>query len=436
MKTISYYKTIQVKPFNLTQWDKFLLLSICIAPAHAGISMLMIIASSIAIFIVTIKNYTFKPSSQSILIAIIFFLYFIYFYFYGAWIEGDFMAPYESMKGNLPILIIAALSMLMSSKNLSSLNGYQVGYWVTRAIFITLFFVIMAYLSQIYLPVLRSELITQIWHGGMGGRLKVYSRNALMFGSMFTAMGFISLIGFQTKPLKEKIFSVVSLGTALITVGFWAESRGALLASAPLFILSIWYIRPKLKHFLLISTFSIGIPLGLYMTTGPVSQKIDQTTQRLINGINTANESAQNEDSSVKQRITMYTLGYNLIKESPLKAYGYQNRFNSILPYMESNNLFYHGHLHNAFLNHWIAGGPAGLLIFLLVVFAPVIIVSFYGSCSRDTKFFAWIIALVMLGIGMTTEVLGHFVHTNFYGLLICAIVLISTTEMRQSKLS
>jgi O-antigen ligase len=424
----------KLRPSELSNWDKTLLFCICIAPAHSGLSSLFVLFSSCVVVFFALKNCTIKPSPQAKLIAVIFFVYFSYFYLNGAWVALDFMAPYESMRGNLPLLLIAVLCLFMSSINLSNLSAAKVGCWATGAVFLTLCYLIAVYLSQVYLPIFRSEIFNQIWHDGIGGRLKSYSRNALMFSSMFTTLGFLALIGFQDKTLFEKICALVALILALITVGFWSESRGALLASLPLIILTIWYLRPKLKYIFLLLTLVISIPFTLYATNQSAALKIDQTVQRIINGAKTVNESAQLEDSSVRQRITMYKLGIKAINESPFIGFGYQNRFNAILPYMEPSNSFQHGHLHNAFLNHIIAGGSLGLFIFLLLVLSPIALASAFGSCSRDSRFFAWIVFLSMAGIGMTTEVLGHYVHANFYGLLICAVALIRTTEVRHNK--
>lgn len=427
---------MKIRSYEPTIWDKFLLFSISIAPAHAGIAISIVIFSCFAIVLFVIKNGGLKPSPQAKLVVIIFIIYFFYFYMHGAWIGGSFMAPYESMKGNLPLLFIAVLCLIMSSKNFSDLSSVQVGRWATRALFLSVCFVVIVYLILVYLPVFRTDIFSQMWHDGVGDRLKFYSKNALMFGNMFTVLGFMALIGFQNKTSFEKIYAVFGLLTAIIIVGFWVESRGAILTSALLLILTFWYVRPKIKNVFLLLIFTLSVCFALYSNFSSVALKIDQTVLRYSNGFSSAtDDSAQDKDTSVVHRITMYKLGIRAISELPFKGYGYQNRFEAISPYLESNFISRYAHLHNAFINHWVAGGILGLLIFLIFLFTPLALVSFFGKCSRDSIFFACTITISLTGIGMTTEVLGHYVHSTFYGLLICAVALITANEQLATEI-
>lgn len=421
--------TPKIKSSELTIWDLHLLFAICIGPAFAGLSLLVVIVSSSALIIkLLLKSQMLKPSPQALLVFFIFLIYFLYFYLNGAWLDRNILAPSESMKGNLPILIIAAWCLCLSS-HLSNMNSAKVGRWATIAILAIMSVALLAYISQIYFTNVRSELINQMWHGGVGGRLKYFSKNALMFGSMFTALSFMALIGFNEKTYFEKATSLTAVFAGLTTVGFWAESRGAMLVSLPLLALSIWYIRPKFNISFLLSLLITMSMLGLLATNKQIALITEKPIERIMNGLKTATDPSQGKDLSVNQRITMYTLGIEAVKNSPIFGHGYQNRFDAILPFMEKDQEFRHGHLHNAFLNHWVAGGVVGLLIFLTFLFSPLALLIFFGKKSRDSKFFAWIIMLTLAGVGMTTEVLGHFVHSNFYGLLICALALVTANE-------
>jgi hypothetical protein len=215
-------KIIYSSPQRATRWDWLLLISICIGPAHAGISLLIVIVCSLAMVTLALKNRTLNPTPQAWLVATLFWVYFSFFYLQGAWVGGDIRAPFDSMKGNIPLLLIAVWCLGMNGQR-SNITPTQIGHWAALAMNLIVVTAIVAYLSQVYVPSLRSDLVAQMWHDGPGGRLKFYARNALMFGSMCTALAFMALIGFRNKTATEKVFAITALISGLLMVSFWVE---------------------------------------------------------------------------------------------------------------------------------------------------------------------------------------------------------------------
>jgi len=414
---------------QLSVKESLLLLGVVIAPLHGGISTLLLIVATLSALQVRFCGGLGEASAAQKIVAGVFLGYFVYFYASGALIAGDFWAPFPAMKGNLPLLVIAVYGWVFCYKN-CHLTTFQLGYWATIFVYITVVLSAFSGLVLIYVPHLLIEEIDQIWEGG---RLEMFSRNPLMFGSMLTVLSFMSLLGFFEKTSAEKWASIAAILLGLLVVGLGAQARGPILLAIPLSLISLWYLRFSLLQATKMLGLGTVAMMAAYLMIDPFGARIDQFLERFVSGAMTLAGEGPPEGSML-HRMVMYELGWRAVLDSPWIGYGYQNRFNVIIPFMTSDLSFFYGHLHNAFLNHQIAGGIPGLVIFIFFLSLPLMLVTQFGASTRDQRYFAALITVIMIGTSISTEVLGHYVHSNFYGALIMMLaILVSSTNIETS---
>lgn len=414
----------------LTPWDVALLLGVCVAPAYGGgAAFVVLIASLVSIALMLHKRPMDIPLANWILTAI-FFLYFLYFFLQSAFIGGDFSVAYGAMKGNLPVVFVAILCIYMGGGK-NNVTAFQVGHWATIATLTTFGLAIFLYVLWAKFNFMsESRMFDEL---DLGGRLRLLSRNALMFGSMYTTLSFISLLGYPKKSTLQKISAIAALIVGLGVVALWTQSRGALLAAIPLGGLALWYIQPKFVK-ILMSLFCLAVILAtLYFTQAAVALKINALNERLYAGMLTAQDATQALDASTSERMLMYQLGVQAIKDAPLLGYGFQNRFDAIIPYFQSDPPFLHGHLHNTFISHTVAGGLIGCIVLFFYILTPLIVESLLKPKSNDIRYLTWVIIIVMIGIGMTTEILGHLIHASFFSTLILMHLIATLNEKNYS---
>jgi O-antigen ligase len=127
-------------------------------------------------------------------------------------------------------------------------------------------------------------------------------------------------------------------------------------------------------------------------------------------------------DASTSIRLNMYTGGIIAFRERPLLGYGFDNRYNPAVPHA---NLQYdrHSHLHNAMINHLVAGGVFGLLAYFLLYF-PI------WQTLRNLSFFKSRFDFALsqfygsfFVIGLTTSTVGHFAINTFFAITLTAIL-------------
>lgn len=411
-------------------WDFLLLLCLVVAPAYGGLSALLVLL--LAFFAMLAFGFGQRvniPPERS-LVFWVFLAYFAYFFIGGAVLNRDISAALGAMKGNMPLLLLAVFCLLAPSDG-ATLSASKVGWWCTLAALITAILAVLIYAFIQLAPELAGDLGDTVWH--RGGRLRMFSRNALMFASMFVALIFLSFLGFRRASRNHQMITVSTVLVGLFMVGVWAQARAALLLSVPLCLLAIWYVRPTFKRVAVTVGFVLFAASLLYVFLMPFQAVVDAGANRLYLGVAALIDSDASIDRNVAARLTMYRLGLEAASHSWLWGYGFQNRFEAIVPLMPAAGVhFVAGHLHNDYISHLVAGGVPGLLIFLLFLSLPVLIVWRRASTSKDLVYAAGVALCVTWGTALSTAVLGHFVHTNFYGLLFVLLTRIAAYPLPQ----
>jgi O-antigen ligase len=401
-------------------WSGMLLAALVVAPAHGGLALLTVLLITAGLTFRFAVRRNPAELRWDWLVAGSLFFYFIYFYGVSAIHGRDFLAPFASMKGNLPLLFLG-LSSLLLPRSRTLLSAELVGYWARRAVLLIALVAVVLYAVARLAPHWDQSIIDVAWQGGVGGRLQMYSRNPLMFASAYLALSYLALLGWRALPPAERRMAVVAVLTGLLVIMFWAQGRAAVLVALPVTVLALWYARPRLTS-LLLSLLAAAIVLTLaYGLNHNLRFKINAGVDRLWVGLASLPASGAEQDASVSIRLRMYRLGAEAAAASPWWGYGYQNRFEIVRSSMQGMEF---GHLHNGYLNHMVAGGLPGLVLFCWLLALPWLLIRRARSVNPCLRYMAMMIVIVMAGTAFSTAVLGHYVNSTFYGLLFLVLSL------------
>lgn len=408
-------------------FDAAWLFALGLAPAFAGGALIVLMFLTLAGIIQRLRGYPGEVSAPVQLVAAVFILYFVYFYLNGAILGGDVWAPYATMKGNIPLLIVALYGLLGVGR-FHRFSAYQLGVWSSCAVHLTALVVVVLYLLFYFFPLVLAPIKDTIWaYGAM--RLELLSRNPLMFASLLTTVSFLSLLGFEDKNQKERLLALAAVPVGLLVVLIGAQTRGVLVLCIPLGLLVVWYLRISFRKALSFLSVALVVMVAAVAFIDPIAAMVDPIIGRVTAGWVMLTSGGQIPEYSLLHRVRMFQLGWEAISESPWWGYGYQNRFEVIIPLMEPTDNFRYGHLHNAIFNHWVAGGLPGLAILVMVLGLPLILMGRYSDRSRNVRFLAILVTIMMVGTGLYTAILGHFVHTTFYGMLILTLALLTNAS-------
>jgi len=418
---------IERKPFDVI-W----LFALGLAPAFAGGALILLISLVFLSLVQRLRGYSGKVPGSVQMVAAVFVLYFTYFYLHGAVLGGSIWAPYATMKGNIPLLIVAGYGLLGAAE-FHRLNLYRLGVWASVAVHLTVLCVICLYLALYFSRSVVLPIEHTVW--GYGElRLEMLSRHPLMFASLLTTVSFLSLLGYEEKSPVQRLLAVSALPLGLLVVLAGAQARGVLVLCVPLGLLAVWYLRISFKRVFIFTVLVLSILIAAILIFNPVAAIFDSLIARLAAAWVMLTSGGQVPEYSLLHRIRMFQLGWTAILESPWLGYGYQNRFEVIVPLMTAADDFRYGHLHNALLNHWVAGGVPGLALCIMVLGLPLFLLKQYSNEDRGLQFLALLITIMMVGTGLYTAILGHFVHTTFYGMMILTLALLLDSQPVKPK--
>lgn len=409
---------IELKPV-----DAIWLFALGLAPAFAGGALILLICLLFLGAAQRLRGNSGTVPEPVQMVAAVFILYFAYFYLHGAVMGGSVWAPYATMKGNIPLLIVAGYGLL-GAGSFHRFTSHQLGVWASVAVHLTVFSVVFFYLARYFSPSFVAPIEHTVWAYGEL-RLEMFSRNPLMFASLLTTVSFLSLLGYEQKNQRQRLLAVTALPLGLLVVLAGAQVRGVLVLCIPLGLLAVWYLQISLKKALIFAALVLCLLIAAFFIFDPVAAVFDRLIGRMTATWVMLTSGGQVPEYSLLYRIRMFQLGWAAILESPWLGYGYQNRFEIIIPLMAAADNFRYGHLHNAFLNHWVAGGVPGLTLCIVFLGLPMFLWKRYANDSRDLRFLALLITIMMVGTGLYTAILGHFVHTTFYGMMILTLALL-----------
>jgi O-antigen ligase len=384
----------------------------------------------LAIFVMLViftrgKFINFYSYSSRLIVGVFFIIYWIYFFIVSIILTGDIQSVFSSMKGNLPLLVVALICLTSNCKNFF-IDVQLIGRWCTLAIWAIFFISFSLTLARFIDFNFAGEWQTRFWQGG---RLELFARNPLMFASIVMLIGYWGMLGFQEKSKFEKRLSVVALFMVFFIILFLAQARGASLVWLCLLLPFAWLQRKSLGSYpnviksgsFLFLTFVCFLFILFIFDSNVFSRYVILISDLFSNGGEVSD--------SISTRQLMYRNGLMAAVDGGFFGYGYQNRFVAILPLLGDQINYSHGHLHNEMLNNWVAGGVIGLLFFIAFTILPIFLVVKAKTEAVNLVYAAYVLSLSMFGIGLTTAVLGHYVHTILFGACIATLAMLLDQE-------
>ena len=389
---------------------------LCILHSGLGASLALLIT------IYMLVRHFIRPNplqiSKMLGLLFSFCCYVLYFVLNDIW-QGDEIAIQYHL--NNLIYVVLAINVVLFGTGRSSATHFS----LTISLGLLIILLVYLFIKSICMSgALESELAKALFHKSQEcSRVRFGSRNALMTGAMLATLTALCYVDTNWRNLRATIIVSCSITAGIMLVVYGVQSRGATLSLiCSCFVGILWIYRKygrnsAIRHVLISSLAIISLSL-----TPQFNEDIHTANTRLQAISETELMDRTSTDASISTRLNMYIGGIIAFSERPLLGYGFANRYNPAVPHV---NLQYdrHSHLHNAMINHLVAGGVFGLLAYFLLYF-PI------WQTLRNLSFFKsrfdFALSQFYLSffvIGLTTSTVGHFAINTFFAITLTAIL-------------
>ena len=404
--------------FNQRLWINALLGATLISAIHSGLSLAVaiIITSCVAISRLVLGRGSLMNGSPVFLIA---GLTYASYFSINSYMTASVDLSY--IKNSLIYVVLAFNVILLG------IHQKQIGLSVKISVGLIIIFLLYVFMKAgCEFEIFSHEFLKDVFQDpNKCYRVRFGSRNALMTGAMIATLTALCYADVPwSKPLPS-ILATFGIAAGAALVAFGTQSRGAMLALLVTVPLGFTWIYVQhgfsalTKHvFKLVMILSIAL-LSLNLIGGDGKHLI----KRINAGLNLVLET-ETADNSINTRLEMYRSGVNAFLESPVIGYGYENMYKSAAR-LGSLPMDRHAHLHNAILNHLVAGGIFGLIVYLLLYLPFWRTIKNFQFFTTDFDFALTQFYVSFFMIGLTTSTNGHFAMNAFFAitlvLLLCS---------------
>ena len=409
-----------------------LIITSCLCILHSGLGASLALLITIYMLVQHLIRPNLLQISKMFGLLVSFSSYVLYFVLNDIWQGDEITIQYHV---NNLIYVILAINVVLFGTGRSSATHFSL------TISLGLLIIMLAYLfikTICMTGALESGLAKSLFHNIQEcSRVRFGSRNALMTGAMLATLTALCYVDTNWRNLRATIIVSCSIAAGIMLVVYGVQSRGATLSLIFSCFVGILWIYQKygrnsaIRHVLISS-----LALILLSITPQFHEDINTANTRLQAISETKLMDRTSTDGSISTRLNMYTGGIIAFSERPILGYGYSNRYNPAVQYV---NLPYdrYSHLHNAMINHLVAGGIFGLLAYFLLYFP-------FWQTLRNLSFFKSRFDFALsqfygnfFVIGLTTSTVGHFAINTFFAVTLTAILCNRTrlTEPLQQNL-
>ena len=213
----------------------------CATPALGSVAVLIMAIAMLVALPVAVMRYHRIATKRKATVWVSLLTYFLVFLGVDFLFYGDIQNTLRAMAPSSPVLAAAIVVMALDDGQ-TTISHRRLGEWSSLAVVFTVMSALLIWLTQPEWQVLGRS-VTDIT--GVNGRLAMFVGNPLPFAGALLVLGFVSLLGWHDRSFASRLFGTVAAILALVTVVFWAQSRGATLAAIPLIGLTVWYLRPS-----------------------------------------------------------------------------------------------------------------------------------------------------------------------------------------------
>lgn len=236
----------------------------------------------------------------------------------------------------------------------------------------------------------------------------------IRFANTAVILGFIALIGTIQKQGRSRWVFLLGPALALVVV-LLTGARIAMLAYPALALAAtVLLVRHKAAALLLGGLFVLA--LVMVGASGWLGSARIESLFRVISDIAAGKDVA---DEAVRIRLELYRAGWAAFREAPLLGHGWARLLGAPAGYLAESDQVHATlpHLHNEMLNFAVAGGLAGVIVYLGLLLAPLIAAlrsvrdSQYGARLAGT----WLLVVAYVVMGLTDTMISFELHTALY---------------------
>lgn len=245
----------------------------------------------------------------------------------------------------------------------------------------------------------------------VGGGANLVAR----IGILLAAFSMILSITSTKTWIKLSTYAFTTCAATIIVI--YSGSRGALLALPILLILPVLFALPQkwlsyTKYWIAVLVFSVLL-VGLISWLNP-NGMITELQDRLLSVI-----AGEGMDRSTELRYQMWQVAFQSFLEHPIIGTGWHS-FVEVTNGTILENYAARGHyfnFHSDIANFAVAGGIVGLILYFLLLFAPLL----FWDTPKDHPYFRirlyWAVTMpiLYLVLGLTDMVMGFDYPTMFY---------------------
>ncbi len=419
--------------------DRIIISIVVLAPTIGSVVTGLLLLLSI---FYTISTFFIKRSKIPLVILTISFIYIVYicYFLLVGLINSGPQITLNSMAPNLPILSFALLGLFASWEK-TKINSVLVGTFSTYGVLLTVGLSALIYALPPDTKILGLDLVE---HTQAHKRLHLFCGNPLPFSTILVSLSFFGLLGYPKMNNFNRILSWVAIFSVGLVIVMWSQARGAQIVYLALLIFSGLFLKNYIKSLFLNLKF-LSFIIFLSILAGVLGNingfqgalKIsDIALMRVYEGYVQAfssnkeltNHSSEMHvaDESVEIRKALYKAGIQIFFEKPIIGYGNAKMFSEAKLQSEELRLALdrisvknYSHLHNSYLNHLVSGGIIGLMVFLGVLFLPIILIKFpSNSLNFENHFFAYLIFIYGLTAGLTNLYFNHDLLSTYHSAL------------------
>ncbi len=281
-------------------------------------------------------------------------------------------------------------------------------------------------------------------------RVELLSGNPLIFASTLVTLSFLCLAQLKQKSVWERCLATGLFLAGILTVAILAKALGPVIAcilfcfpaGALIALYFKWWRTSRIIGIPAVIIFFSMAFVWVSMVYMPTAQRTVVSEPVQGQGIDGNTSSAfgmfiiDTKNSSWYARAVMYRAGIRTFTQQPILGYGPQNRFSAAIPYIQQElegaristedkvskqrlqkyKSLRFSHLHNIFITHAVAAGLMGVIAVLLILTAPLVLLTWVGDrikCLEHLYVAATLSVLVML-LGMTNLIFFHDLHNSF----------------------
>ncbi len=279
--------------------------------------------------------------------------------------DDNLLISLSSLSPMLPISLIGLLIIFRKGSEFS-LNSRQIAKYSQTSILISLLVYIL--LSTFFGP-------QSIFYKFHSGRVELFSGNPIPFSYVMLGISVFCLCDWSNSNKKNKISAFSLFLVGVFFSSFMSGTRGTLLSIFVTSPIIFYYLFKRLKLTLIITISLALFIFSIIYLEGKLFSNITYF-DRISNGIETLIFSTNN-DSSVSQRLQMWSASLKAISEGPFFGYGIKERFTAIQSYLPNSFPTTYSHPHNDLLASTLSigylGGLAGFFSLISIFLAALL---------------------------------------------------------------